>query len=321
MPAGGAAASASSVIAIPKGPTHSLINYEKFKDIGNSSDDEDEAPMPFFPDGPDGVSPHCCCAKCRAAQGLPIEEDEALEVTHSTGHSTKHSDPGQANKSAASSFSFSRALGDAAKAKIAEGKAGHANPKLPDRSSGSTNNGQRDAAYVNLERLCGLQNKYISAYLDRKGHKLLIPSVLKMLDEYRGFCLGGRGHDESPDEAILRIFVDLQIPIDITDAPNLPLTLPGHMQATQPTPKAAVAAVGVNSSTKAPAKHGKAGTPLRESSTTNLSKGQPKVAKASAEPQHVTSDDSDQSSSAYEESDVDDDLPDDLPECKPVLIC
>lgn len=257
-----------------------------------------------------------------------MEEDEALEVTHSTEHSTRHSDPGLANKSAPSSFSFSKALGDAAKAKIAEGKAVRgpqlqANPTLPDRGSGSfqlhvsnngsTSKGQRDSAYVNLERLCGLQNDYISAYLDRKGHKLLIPGVLKMLDEYRGFCLGGRGYDESPDEAILRIFVDLQIPIDITDAPNLPINLPAHMQAKQSPPKMPAAAVGVSKSTKASAKHGKEGIAHGDSGTTNLFKGQPKVATASAAPQYVNSDDSNQSSSAYEESDDDD-----LPERKPL---
>lgn len=231
-------APAGVISAIPKPPGHSLIDYSKFNNIGDSSDDEEY-----------GMPRGCCCEKCRSGWPVddpdddPDEEEDAELIEYdpdtnsvapvkcnSSAHAAKA-------KSSSSGFSFSKALGDAAKKQVAEGKVGRNAGLQASGSHISSHSGklgltksvtpakqhtQALSTDTAMGRLFALQNKIISAYLDLKGHGHRVTAVLHELNDYRKY----NTVDETPDEAVLRIFAGLKIPIELADIPSLPVSLP-----------------------------------------------------------------------------------------------
>lgn len=228
----GAPASAS---VIPQAPTHSRIDYSKFDLIEDSSEEDEET-----------VAPGCCCEKCRA--GWPADDPDDEDQPEAEKHDEKslvntntsnNTQSGKAAKSS-SSFSFNKALGDAKK-KMTEGKVArnislqgstHRFDSHFDQLSKTKSTSPTKAFYSSyasatpsaksaVDQLIAAQNKVMKAYLQRKGHSDKVPDVVYMLDNYRKTA----DIDKSPNEAILRIFVELGIPIDITDAPSVPVAL------------------------------------------------------------------------------------------------
>lgn len=235
-------AAPNPVAVVPKAPTHSLTDYSKFDNIVDSSED----------DADDTVAPQlgCNCEKCRAAWSEEGPDDEA-EDEHDESHDESHSvlaanssnTSRAANPPKPSGFSFSKALGDAAKKKVAEAKVArnaslqasthrftaHTDQLGMTKSASPGKQSRAVPPKSALERLFAMQDKFISAYLERKGHGQKVPDVVHMLEHYRQTD----EIDESPNEAILRIFVDIGIPIDITDAPSMPVALPASEQSPQ----------------------------------------------------------------------------------------
>lgn len=236
------AAPTASAAAIPKAPSHSLVDYSKFDNIEDSSEEEE-----------DTISPGCCCEKCRNAWPHDDPDEEALDendrhdkesTSMATTKSTSSARPAKAAASS-SGFSFSKALGDAAKKQIAEGKAArsanlqasaHRSSSHPDHLGLTKSVSPGKQCHVAsqglttesaMDRLFAMQNKIISAFLERKGLGRMVPTVVHALNCYRQSDTA----EESPDEAVFRIFSGLEIPVDCDEIPSLPAALPTNDQS------------------------------------------------------------------------------------------
>jgi len=234
---------------VPQPASHKPVDYSKFDNLTDS--DEDESPDTAFtpsqlglPEWDQTRTESCDCENCRAKAEAAERAASSMAKSQSSSRASIPQTPGSPG-----TFDWGKALGASAKAKIAEGKAtrthgldentyrfgaesgehgshsamnGHSSSANGHSSTGrqssqgtsSSSNGNTDLALsptrASAARLA-LHEQFARTYLTKEGFSHNV--VCNVSDRLELFKNSGSG--ESPDEACVRIFSELRIPVVI----------------------------------------------------------------------------------------------------------